>query len=186
MRYSCGSAGSALSGAKDHPATGTCARIRPAAQRGGSQLSRGPTTTYRNEVPACYTATPVESIIVIPHMGLDALDMLFRLEKSFGVKFEKGFWDRMPRGEVVEPARWWSCDRFVTRSSTSKWRYERRVPVVTAGDVHAAVCAALTEKGMAVPSDSWPRVRAVLSGVTGHAVEEIIAQSRLFDDLGFA
>src|SRR5262245_47959090 len=73
---------------------------------------------------------------VIPPMGIDALDMHFRLEKSFGVKIEKGFWDRMPRGEVVEPARWWSCDRFVKRSSTSKWRYERRVPVVTAGDVH--------------------------------------------------
>jgi hypothetical protein len=44
----------------------------------------------------------------------------------------------------------------------------------------------LTEKGMAVPADSWPRVRKVLSDVTGHAEDEITAQSRLFDELGFA
>ena len=128
----------------------------------------------------------VRIIVVIPHMGLDALDMLFRLEKSFGVKFDKGFWDRMPREEVVEPARWWRCDRFVTRSPTSKWRYERRVPAVTAGDVHAVVCAILAEKGITLPPDSWPRVRAVLSDVTGHDIDEITAQSRLFDELGFA
>ena len=42
-------------------------------------------------------------------MGIDALDTLFRLEKSFGVKFDKGFWDRMPREEGVEPARWWEA-----------------------------------------------------------------------------
>ena len=119
-------------------------------------------------------------------MGIDALDMLFRLEKSFGVKFDKGFWDRMPREEAVEPARWWSCDRFVRRSSNPKWGYERRVPTVTAGDVHGVVCAILAERGMTVPTDSWPRVRAVLSEVTGHAVDEITAQSRLFDELGFA
>lgn len=119
-------------------------------------------------------------------LGLDALDTLFRLEKSFGVKFEKDFWNRIPRGVIVEPADWLSCDRFVTRSSNPKWRYERRVPVVTAGDVHAIVCTVLTEKGMTVPPDSWPRVRAVLSGVTGHAEDEITPQSRLFDELGFA
>jgi acyl carrier protein len=119
-------------------------------------------------------------------MGIDALDMIFRLEKSFAVKIDKGFWDRIPQGEIVEPASWWSCDRFVRRSSNPKWRYERAVPVVTAGDVHTVVCAILTEKGMVVPSDSWPRVRAVLSDVTGHAVDEITPQSRLFDDLGFA
>jgi hypothetical protein len=119
-------------------------------------------------------------------VGLDALDTLFRLEKSFGVKFDKGFWSRVPQCAVVEPARWWSCDRFVTRSSNPKWQYERRVPVVTAGDVHALVCVILNEKGMTVPPDSWPRVRAVLSDVTGHAEDEITTQSRLFSDLGFA
>jgi acyl carrier protein len=119
-------------------------------------------------------------------MGIDALDTLFRLEKSFGVKFDKEFWNRIPQAEIVEPARWWSCDRFVRRSSNPKWRYERRVPVVTAGDIHAIVCAILAEKGMTVPADSWPRVRKVLSDVTGHALDEITAQSRLFDDLGFA
>ncbi len=74
----------------------------------------------------------------------------------------------------------------MTRSSNSKWRYERRVPIVTAGDVHAIVCSILAEKGMTIPDDSWPRVRAVLSAVTGHAVDEITSESRLFDDLGFA
>lgn len=111
--------------------------------------------------------------------------MLFRLEKAFGLKFGKDFWSRIPRDEVVEPAPWWSCDRFVRRSSDSMWRYERRVPAVTAGDVHAVVCTVLAEKGMTVPADSWPRVRAVLGDVTGHDVEEITPQSRLFDDLGF-
>ena len=119
-------------------------------------------------------------------MGLDALDTLFRLEQSFGVKFDKDFWNRVPHDVVVEPADWLSCDRFVRRSSDPKWLYERRIPVVTAGDVHAAVCAVLAENGMTVPDDSWPRVRAVLSGVTGHAVGEITPQSRLFDELGFA
>ena len=118
-------------------------------------------------------------------VGIDGLDMLFRLEKSFGLKFDGGFWDRIPQGEA-EPVPWWRCGRFVTRSSNPKWRYERREPVVTAGDVHAIVCTILTEKGMTVPPDSWPRVRAVLSEVTGHAVEEISTQSRLFQDLGFA
>lgn len=117
-------------------------------------------------------------------MGIDGLDMLFRLEKSFGMKIDKGFWDRIPQGEP-EPLPWWSCDRFATRSSNVKWRYERRVPVVTAGDVHAIVCDMLTEKGMPVPPDSWLRVRAVLSEVTRHPVDEITAQSRLFQDLGF-
>jgi hypothetical protein len=119
-------------------------------------------------------------------MGLDALDTLFRLEKSFGTKFDKQFWNRVPQGAVVEPASFWSCDRFVRRSSKPGQGYERRVPTVTAGDVHAAVSAVLTERGMAVPADSWPRVRKVLSDVTGHAVDEITAQSRLFDELGFA
>jgi hypothetical protein len=119
-------------------------------------------------------------------MGIDALDTVFRLEKSFGVKFDKGFWNRIPHREIVEPARWWSCDRFVRRSSNPKWRYERRVPGVTAGDLHAIVCAILTEKGVAIPPDSWLRVRTVLSDVTGHSADEITAQSRLFDDLGFA
>ena len=118
-------------------------------------------------------------------MGIDALDTLFRLEKSFGVKFDQEFWNRMPRREVVEPARWWSCGRSVQTSSNPKWRYERRVSAVTAGDVHATVCAILAEKGMTVPPDSWPRVRAVLSGVTGHSVDEINSESRLIDDLGF-
>ena len=119
-------------------------------------------------------------------MGLDALYTLCRLEKSFGLKFDKDFWNRIPQGEVVAPVPWWSCDRFVRRSSNPNWAYERRVPTVTAGDVHPAVCAVLTEKGMTVPVDSWPRVRAVLSDVTGHAVDEITAQSRLVQDLGFA
>src|SRR5688572_2306320 len=119
-------------------------------------------------------------------VGLDALDTLFRLEKSFGLKFDKEFWDRIPQGVVVEPVPWWRCDPLATRSSNPNWRYERRLPVATAGDVHAVVCAFLTEKGMAIPPDSWPRVRAVLSDVTGHAVDDITAESRLFQDLGFA
>jgi len=119
-------------------------------------------------------------------MGLDALDMIFRLEKSFAVKIDKGFWDRIPQGEIVEPASFWSCDRFVRRSSKPGRGYERRVPTVTAGDVHTVVCAILTENGMAIPADSWPRVRKVLSEVTGHAVDKITRQSRLFDELGFA
>jgi acyl carrier protein len=119
-------------------------------------------------------------------MGIDALDMIFRLEKSFAVKIDKGFWDRTPQGEIVEPASFWSCDRFVRRSLNPEWRYERRVPTVTAGDVHTVVCAILAENGMTVPADSWPRVRKVLSEVTGHAVDEITTQSRLFDELGFS
>ena len=118
-------------------------------------------------------------------MGIDSLDALFRLEKSFGVKLGNDFWDRAPRGEP-EPASWWGCDRrFVRRSTRPGWRYERHVPVATAGDVHAMMCAVLTERGLAVPPDSWPRVRRVLSDVTGHAEDDIVAGSRLFQDLGF-
>lgn len=40
--------------------------------------------------------------------------------------------------------------------------------------------------GIAIPADSWPRVRKVFSDVTRNAEDEITAQSRLFDDLGFA
>jgi len=119
-------------------------------------------------------------------MGIDTLDTLFRLEKSFGLKFDNAFWDRVPQGVVVQPVPWWRCDMLATRSSNPKWRYERRVPVVTAGDVHAVVCAILTEKGMIIPPDSWPRVRTVLSDVTRHPVDEIAPQSRLFEDLGFS
>ena len=117
-------------------------------------------------------------------MGLEFLDMIFRLEKSFGLKFDKGFLNRLPQGDA-EPASFWDFGRFVDKSSNPKWRYERRVPVVTAGDVHLAVCDVLTEKSVAVPSDSWQRVRAVLSDVTGHDEEEIKPESLLFQDLGF-
>jgi len=117
-------------------------------------------------------------------MGIDALDTLFRLEKSFGQKFEPNLWERVPKGHA-EPASFWEFGRFVWKSSNPNWKYERVVPVVTAGDVHDAVCASLTERGVPVPPDSWDRVRTVLSEVTGHAVETITAQSRLFQDLGF-
>lgn len=118
-------------------------------------------------------------------VGIDALDTFFRLERSFGVKFDKGLWDRIPQDVVVEPVPWWSCDPRARRSSNAKWRYERRTPTATAGDVHTAVCAELSEKGIEVPADSWPRVRQVLSDVTGHPFGEITAESRLFADLGF-
>ena len=118
-------------------------------------------------------------------MGIDALDTTFRLEKSFGMKIERTLWGRLPRGKV-ERASFWDCGQFVRRSSNPQWTYERYVPVVTAGDVHEALCASLSEKGVPIPPDSWERVRTVLSDVTGHAVEEITAQSRLFQDLGFS
>lgn len=116
-------------------------------------------------------------------MGLDGLDMLFRLEKSFGLQFDKGFWDRLPQGEA-EPVPWWRFDQFATRSLNPKWRYERRKAVVTAGDLHSVVCAILAEKGMTIPPDSWQRVRKVLSDVTGHGVGRITTQTLLFQDLG--
>jgi hypothetical protein len=37
--------------------------------------------------------------------------------------------------------------RFVEKKlSNPKWGYERRVPTVTAGDVHGVVCAILAER----------------------------------------
>ncbi|MGA2497856.1 MAG: hypothetical protein ABSH20_08950 [Tepidisphaeraceae bacterium] len=89
-------------------------------------------------------------------MGVDALDLVFRLEKSFGIKLpysnSAGMFD-VPGG-------------------------------VTAGHVHDFICRRLTESGRRIPFSSWHRVQLCISRAVGVPPQQVKRESRLVKDLG--
>jgi hypothetical protein len=91
-------------------------------------------------------------------MGIDLLDIVFRLEKRFDLKIVNADWEDL--GAKRKP---WD---------------------VTAGEVHFLVAAILTEAGRPVPRSCWNGVRVCLSGALCVPPRDIKEDSWLIRDLG--
>ena len=91
-------------------------------------------------------------------MGIEFLDLQFRLEKSFQTRLPK---------------------------SWGKEAGDRRPSDITAGDVHAYVCRFLRQSGQPVPHSSWHRVKLCVARVDGTSPSEVKADTRLVKDLDF-
>ncbi|HSI33891.1 MAG: hypothetical protein ACAI43_14930 [Phycisphaerae bacterium] len=96
-------------------------------------------------------------------MGIDFLDIVFRLEKEFSIK--------LPRAAL-----------FWTDAEMRLRRRER--PPLTAGLLHRQLVEFLSRNRLDVPADSWERVRKCLSAALGVKEDEIRPDSRLIEDLG--
>ncbi len=94
-------------------------------------------------------------------MGIDMLDLMFRLEKQFHI-----------------PIEWEPLERVAQRFSL--WD-------ITAGDVHRVVCDTCRDADVAVPAGSWHRVKLAILHSCPHRVSptRITPHTRLVADLGF-
>ncbi len=94
-------------------------------------------------------------------MGIDLLDLVFRLESQFHIAIE---WEPLER---------------VTRRFTPN--------DLTAGDVHRVVCDTCRDAGVAVPASSWHRVKLAILHSCPNRVSptRITPHTRLFAELGF-
>src|SRR5690349_3013879 len=103
-------------------------------------------------------------------MGIDALDIAFRIEKSFHLKISRAEMDFIygadkPRHEQVEPK---------------------------AGEIHDRLCELLKRKGMDIPEDSWQRIqKCIAEGIGFRGLftnrlrpDEVKRESLLVKDLG--
>lgn len=70
-------------------------------------------------------------------MGIDALDIIFRLEQAFDVKIMRG---RVYSSEEVNSG------------------FKSPAGDVTVGEIHQRICDLLREMKLPVPQDSWRRV----------------------------
>ena len=96
-------------------------------------------------------------------MGIDGLDIVFRLEKEFSFSLrERG-------GNLMD---------------ASEQAIRKRPTNVTAGMIHERLCTLLKEHGREVPADSWDRVRHCIAGALGIPLEEIQRGDRIVQDLG--
>jgi hypothetical protein len=89
--------------------------------------------------------------------GIDWLDIVYRLERDFGVS--------------------------LTAADFAVWSPEVRV-ALTAGQLWEIVAAKIRASGREVPGDGWNRVVAALSGALNVKPLRIFPQARLFADLG--
>lgn len=91
-------------------------------------------------------------------MGIDTLDIIFRLEKRFGIK--------IPRNTLFE----------------KPWDWRRRDLQV--GLLHKQICNRLTEEGRPVRWSSWHRVKVCVAEALGVELPKIRPESWLFKELG--
>jgi hypothetical protein len=91
-------------------------------------------------------------------MGIDTLDIIFRLEKAFGIK--------IPRNVLFEES----------------WDWRRRD--VRVGELHEQLCRRLREAGRPVPHSSWHRVKVCVAESLGVELRKINRESWLFRELG--
>ena len=96
-------------------------------------------------------------------MGIDALDIVFRLEKSFGIK--------VPRGRLF-----WTDEQ--------RRRGEDPPGDVSVGEIHERLSGLMREQNLPVPGDSWERVRDCVAGALGVRPEEVRREHRIVRDLG--
>jgi acyl carrier protein len=97
-------------------------------------------------------------------MGIDALDIMFRLEKKFAI--------RIPRGRIF-----WSSEQRQLKQLSMK-------QTVTVGEVHQRICELLAEMKLPVPDDSWNRVIECVGGALSIPPKNIRPEDRLIEDLG--
>ena len=89
----------------------------------------------------------------------ELLDLVFWLERSFGVKLDRKEFLRV---------------------------FGQREPVdFTAGELHDWVCEEIWRKGKTVPFSSWHRVQRVLFDLTGKLPQSIRRGSYIDRDLGY-
>ena len=91
-------------------------------------------------------------------MGLDLLDLTFRLEKAFQIK--------LPKGSLIEEV----------------WDRDRRD--LQAGKIHKQLCKMLEEQGRSVPFSSWHRVKVCIAGAVGVSPLRVKLDSWLIKELG--
>lgn len=96
-------------------------------------------------------------------MGIDALDIMIRLEQVFGVKIPG---DR---------AYWSEEERQRKRSGTT---------TATVGEIHQRVCDFLREVGLPIPDNSWERVTRCIGDALMITPTDINPEDRLVQDLG--
>jgi hypothetical protein len=89
--------------------------------------------------------------------SIDWLDIVYRLERDFGVTFTAGDFEG--------------------------WSAETRV-ALTAGQLWEMVAAKLRDAGTESPPDGWERVVAVLSDALNVKPRQVTPASRLYADLG--
>jgi acyl carrier protein len=91
-------------------------------------------------------------------MGIDFLDLVFRLEKRYNLILDTGEWERLTANRVNKD--------------------------ITAGEVQFVVGLALRDVGRPVPRSLWNGVRLTLADTLGVKVSRIKPESRLVKDLG--
>jgi acyl carrier protein len=96
-------------------------------------------------------------------VGMDFLDIVVRLERAFGTKFERGtlYW---------------------TNEQVAAGQFPRSDPTV--GFLHQRVCDELRAHRRSIPSDSWERVRDSVAQALSARPQDIRPADRLIADLG--
>jgi hypothetical protein len=112
-------------------------------------------------------------------MGLDLLDMTFRLEKSFGVKFPESYLDEVFHRRPELRGRRVSFRLREPLLSRGKSSFD-----IQAGQVHEFVCRYLSQKGLPIPRSSWHRVQVCIATALGVSLRRIKPESWLVKDLG--
>jgi acyl carrier protein len=103
--------------------------------------------------------------VKIGGVGIDALDLVFRLEKAFDFK--------MPRREAA--SLYWSAEQIRSKAP--------RPNDATIGQIHERLCEILKRQGRAVPVDSWQRVQRTVSECLFIPIDQVRAESRFVQDL---
>lgn len=98
-------------------------------------------------------------------MGIDFLDLYFRVEKAFDITLS-----RMQPEDL---------------GMSAEDQNAGKVPPLTAGMFHDFVCGVLKKAGKPVPPSSWHRVQLCIARV-GHVEIKEITRSALSEDLGFS
>jgi acyl carrier protein len=134
----------------------------------------------------------VRAIYTTRGVGLDALDIIFRLEKSFEIVIPRGRVFEEPSVTRYQPTGGFpvmvrgrtdanespDVDEPPPKQARANW-YD-----ITAGEIHDRVCELVREQGKAVPFSCWHRVKKCLSDALGVSPKQIRRESWLSEDLG--
>ena len=94
-------------------------------------------------------------------MGVDWLDIVLRIEKSFGIKIQRGDDKRLLRMPVVPNKTGARC-----------------------GDLHDMVLRLCEEQGVKVPPSSWTRVKLCIMRACKAKAKRVRKDAWLHDDCG--
>lgn len=100
-------------------------------------------------------------------MGVDWLDLTFRLEKRFDIKITR-------------------ADFEVLDQEISAKRGHLKLPDVTAGEIHDWIVALCQSKGVKKPHSSWTRVRIAFGQTTATVPQRIHRETFIVMELGFS